>query len=388
MIRPVQVRIALAWVAEWMASSTPAKFDVFLKQKFKALPKAGSSDRRNIRAACYETFRIMPGLTSLPEESLMHEYLTQKELLTAQGNMEGVAKAGELKSLAMRVFPAWGDSRYFPAGRQVSPFISQSAFLESHFTQPYTWLRIRRAFEAQALSTLQKIPGAEILERDENTIAIAPGVNLDALEHEGYWEVQDFSSQQTASLFSIKSGDKVWDVCAGSGGKTLMLEDAYPGAQFYASDSRASILENFKHRRLNAGLPDIPVSVIPQKPESLKVLKFQGQEIPENYFDCIVIDAPCTGSGTWGRQPEWLSIFKHDQIARFAERQLSIVKMALPFLKPGGTLVYITCSVYHAENEGHLPAFELMGLESERIKYFEGFLKRADTLFGMSMRKR
>src|SRR5690606_17775454 len=100
-------------------------------------------------------------------------------------------------------------------------------------------------------------------------------------------------------------------------------------------------------------------------------------------FDGILLDVPCTGSGTWGRTPEALVHFKGaEEIKRFAQLQRSIVRHALPYLKPEGHLIYITCSVYFLENEGTIDYLvNHLGLRLQSMKYVTGYANRADTLF-------
>jgi 16S rRNA (cytosine967-C5)-methyltransferase len=104
------------------------------------------------------------------------------------------------------------------------------------------------------------------------------------------------------------------------------------------------------------------------------------QQLP--LFDNIILDVPCTGSGTWARTPEYLVFFKKEKIAEYAERQLNILRHAFPKLKPGGSLYYITCSVYQAENEDNIALF-LQEQEAEIAvqQYLKGYERGSENIF-------
>jgi 16S rRNA (cytosine967-C5)-methyltransferase len=174
---------------------------------------------------------------------------------------------------------------------------------------------------------------------------------------------------------------KVWDCCSGAGGKSLFLAEASKNLKLYVSDIRPTILENlkarFKQNRLP--IPKMATSDLSKKPEKIN---FSGEIVGRDSFDVIIADVPCSGSGTWGREPENLTYFKPDKIDEMAVRQVNIVKSTLRFLKHGGKLYYITCSVFEKENFGVLKELEDSGLVkvvSAEMVY--GYNKQADSLF-------
>lgn len=151
--------------------------------------------------------------------------------------------------------------------------------------------------------------------------------------------------------------------------------DRFPGINLLVSDIRPSILRNLDERFEAAGIGNYRRKIIDLTKETVSIL---GQEL----FDGILLDAPCTGSGTWGRTPEMLSAFKESSIAEFAELQKNIALNAAKHLKPGGKLYYITCSVFSAENEevvNHIA--QQTGLSIAHSEYLTGYHDRADTLF-------
>jgi 16S rRNA (cytosine967-C5)-methyltransferase len=99
-------------------------------------------------------------------------------------------------------------------------------------------------------------------------------------------------------------------------------------------------------------------------------------------FDIVICDAPCTGSGTWGRTPEHLYFFEEKKIAYYSGLQMNILKNVIPYLKNGGKLLYITCSVFKKENEDVISfLIENSTLKVEKMEILKGYDKKADTMF-------
>lgn len=192
-------------------------------------------------------------------------------------------------------------------------------------------------------------------------------------------QVQDLSSQYVCSQIDCKEGQHIWDVCSGAGGKSLNLMAAGSG-NFYLSDTRPGIIQNAKSRvksmlyRAHFGVADME--------EAHETITFGAQTVDHQYFDIIVVDVPCTGSGTWFRNPEHFSRFDYTTVKSYANRQKSIVKNALPFLKKGGKLFYITCSIFTEENRDVTEWI----LENFPVKIvdeicFDGIKQRADGMY-------
>ena len=105
-------------------------------------------------------------------------------------------------------------------------------------------------------------------------------------------------------------------------------------------------------------------------------------------FDLIICDAPCSGSGTWGRTPEQLSYFDESRVDYYAALQKKIVSNTIAYLKPGGYFLYITCSVFKKENEEVVEVVEKdFGLYAVRVEVLKGYDKKADTLFAALLQK-
>jgi 16S rRNA (cytosine967-C5)-methyltransferase len=197
----------------------------------------------------------------------------------------------------------------------------------------------------------------------------------------GYFEIQDGGSQLTGNYFKPNPNETWWDACAGSGGKSLMLIDQEPTVSVYATDIRKPILNNLKIRFSKGGFRNIET-------ETIDVSNTFRIAMPYESFDGIILDAPCSGSGTWAATPEMLSTFDYKSIVEHHHLQTQIAQNVLPYLKNGKPLIYITCSVYKQENEDVVKFlcdnFNLL-LESQKI--IEGYRFGASTFFVSRMIK-
>ena len=128
-----------------------------------------------------------------------------------------------------------------------------------------------------------------------------------------------------------------------------MVSDLYPSASLYVSDIREDILDELDRRFALAGIH--PQKVFCTELEQSLSAQVAYSNLPSDGVDLIIADVPCSGSGTWGRAPEWLRIFDHELIGEYQKRQIRIVSNLVQHLKPGAYLLYITCSVFRAENE-------------------------------------
>jgi 16S rRNA (cytosine967-C5)-methyltransferase len=165
----------------------------------------------------------------------------------------------------------------------------------------------------------------------------------------GWFEVQDAGSQIAAAVAGAVTGRQVLDFCAGGGGKTLALAAAMGNTgQLYAYDSNARRLADTVRRGQRAGVRNLQVRS-PIDPKALDGL--------EGRMDLVFVDAPCTGSGTWRRHPDAKWRLTPQQLERRIAEQDAVLKAAAPFVKPGGRLIYVTCSLLAEENEDRLAAF-------------------------------
>jgi 16S rRNA (cytosine967-C5)-methyltransferase len=168
---------------------------------------------------------------------------------------------------------------------------------------------------------------------------------------DGLIEVQDEGSQLLGLLLAPKRGEMVADFCAGAGGKTLLLGALMRSqGRLYAFDVSEKRLANLKPRLARSGLSNVhPVRI--ESERDSKVKRLAGK------LDRVLVDAPCSGLGTLRRNPDLKWRQTPEAVARLAETQASILAAAASLLKPGGRLVYATCSLLKEENDDVVDAF-------------------------------
>ncbi len=180
----------------------------------------------------------------------------------------------------------------------------------------------------------------------------------------GLFEVQDEGSQIVAQEMQVKSKDIVLDYCSGSGGKTLSFAPSMNNSgQIYLHDIRAHVLLEARKRLKRAGIQNAQV-LSPEHPQ-LKQLK--------NKCDWVLIDVPCSGTGTLRRNPDQKWKIDAPMIHRLIDEQRKIAKEAIQYVKPGGRLVYATCSILPEENEDQVEFLiknSLLTLEKPPLSIF------------------
>ena len=179
-----------------------------------------------------------------------------------------------------------------------------------------------------------------------------PPPNIQALDSfkAGKFEIQDEGSQIVCALAGVAPGMTVVDYCAGGGGKTLGLAQALEGqGTLIASDVVARRLENIRPRLERAGV-EAELRLIGQNGG--------GMEDLNEAADVVFVDAPCSGSGTWRRRPEDAWRLTPEEVERLHALQVRVLSQAAKLVKPGGRLVYVTCSMLSRENEASADAFE------------------------------
>ncbi len=167
----------------------------------------------------------------------------------------------------------------------------------------------------------------------------------------GHFEVQDEGSQLLAYLMAPKRGEMVVDFCAGSGGKTLVLGALMQSTgRLYAFDVSEKRLTRLKPRLKRSGLSNITPQLISSENDS-RVKRLAGK------INRVLVDAPCSGLGTLRRNPDLKLRQNPDSVAELSVKQASILSAAAKLVKPGGRLVYATCSLLPEENEDIVTAF-------------------------------
>jgi 16S rRNA (cytosine967-C5)-methyltransferase len=246
----------------------------------------------------------------------------------------------------LNVIPEW-------IGEEVSKEANVKDIASICQKRPPMWIRnqhknideLIRALEKQDIHGLRhkKIKNAICLEN--------PKVNLYSLPEftKGWFEVQDLASQIIGIACNASSSEWWWDACAGAGGKTLQLSSQMKNkGRIAASDIREYKLDDLKKRAKRANLSNITY------------FPWDGKKLPpkkQNRFDGVLVDAPCSCSGTWRRNPDAKLKIRHEEVSEMSELQLSILINASTGVKPGGVLVYATCSMFEKENHSVIKHF-------------------------------
>jgi 16S rRNA (cytosine967-C5)-methyltransferase len=178
-----------------------------------------------------------------------------------------------------------------------------------------------------------------------------PALNRDPLFVEGAVEVQDEGSQLASFLVAPRRHDLVVDFCAGAGGKSLMLGALMQSqGRVYAFDVSAGRLSRLKPRLKRSGLSNLHPHLLRNEHDT-KVKRLAGK------IDRVLVDAPCSGLGTLRRNPDLKWRQSPGSVEEMRARQAAILRAAAGLVKPGGRLVYVTCSLLPEENEGIADAF-------------------------------
>lgn len=180
--------------------------------------------------------------------------------------------------------------------------------------------------------------------------AKAPPIHAEPAFLKGLVEVQDEGSQLAALLSAAAPGEQVLDLCAGAGGKALALAGMMQNrGQLFATDPDKRRLAPIHERLKRSGARNVQV----RTPKSV------GGELDDlkGRMDLVLIDAPCTGTGAWRRNPDAKWRMRPGALAQRLKDQADVLDRAVPFLKPGGRIVYVTCSVLEAENGGQVRGF-------------------------------
>jgi 16S rRNA (cytosine967-C5)-methyltransferase len=203
-----------------------------------------------------------------------------------------------------------------------------------------------------------------------------PNVTAELSFQKGWFEVQDEGSQIVADLVQPGEHDQVLDYCAGGGGKTLAMSAAMNNkGQVHAYDTDRKRLAPIIERLRRAGTRNVQVHDDPRQLEALK-----------DKLDAVLVDAPCTGTGTWRRRPDTKWRLNQKNLDERIAQQQEALGEAARFVKPGGSLLYVTCSVLPEENDRQAerfcadnPQFSIQPVADQWAKIFGGTAPRPRT---------
>jgi 16S rRNA (cytosine967-C5)-methyltransferase len=357
----------------------------WLKNFFRDNKQMGARDRKLLSTLVYGYYRLGHSLpaTPIPDRLLAGLFLCCNQ----PGDLlqhfhpelnEKVALPLEEKIAFFQTHPsgtAFRVADIFPWPNALSDDIDHHAFCLSFLRQPDLFLRIRPGHEKTVREKLAAVPHEFI---PPFTLRLPNGFKVEDYftpDHEVV--IQDYSSQRIADFFPSTTPQSFWDACAASGGKSILAHDLYPAMAITVSDIRMSILRNLQKRFQQGGIKKYQSFIA----DLTKDPSAPSPTHPTN-FDLILVDAPCTGSGTWSRTPEELYFFDPKKINHYHEIQKKILTHIAKSLAPGSSLIYSTCSVFKKENE-EIAAFlrENFGLQQDLMENIKGYDQQADTMF-------
>ncbi len=332
------LRLLAALRPHWRADrNLPAR----LQRLLAANPAFGARDRRLYRALVFTALRhlpeIEPPLSPAPDEAVRIIAWLAADTKDTRAFRAAFA-TGEPPALdPAAMLPAWV--------REHCPAAFAPEELAALHRRAPLWLRMQTdtpekiftEFAAHGWPWTQPpgLPGALRLDAEADV------TKTDAFRS-GLFEVQDLGSQLVLASVGIAPGGRWLDACAGAGGKTLQLARLLgPAGHVDATDPRPAALDELKLRAARAQLPGIRVVPHPAA----------------DGYDGVLVDAPCSGTGTWRRAPHLKWSTTPADIPAHATRQLEILRHHAPFVRPSGLLVYATCSLSRMENEAVADAF-------------------------------
>ncbi|MCA0911247.1 RsmB/NOP family class I SAM-dependent RNA methyltransferase [Qipengyuania gaetbuli] len=342
----VQTAIELldAIIASARAKGAPA--DRILAEWFRNNRFAGSKDRRAIRELVFAAIRACGPVPDTGRAAMLR-LAQQDQSLSAlfDGSQYGPALLGEGEPVAEGgVAPRWLTDRLGQSGidgEEAAALLGRAP------------LDIRVNTLKAERATLSLPAPAEPTAAPQ-ALRLEPGTQVEqwAEWRDGKIEIQDTGSQMACLALGAEPGETVIDLCAGGGGKTLALTAAMDNlGRLVASDTDRNRLSALAPRAERAGATNIETRLLNPGQEMEALADLAGQA------DAVLIDAPCSGTGTWRRNPEARWRLDDKELGRLTAIQSRLLDIAAGLLKPGGRLVYVTCSLLDEEGAGQFDAF-------------------------------
>ncbi|MCX8474123.1 MAG: hypothetical protein ORN85_10810 [Sediminibacterium sp.] len=366
-------------------------FVKYLKAFFYVNKKFGANDRRNVSQICYIIYR-------LGKAAQEYNFETQSKIgmFLMRNNEKNWLDVFDKEwlpycdlSLKERInfiekqFPWFNSLNIVPYQEWFSAEMDVTLYQHSFLHKPHFFIRIRPFCEAEVIKKLES-SNINYHKITYQAISFQEPIDLDkffTINREVV--IQDYNSQRVSGLFNFiefqpNKPIEILDACAGGGGKTILLHDYFTQAKITVNDIRIMTLQSLEKRMLEA---DIKLNEILNYDLNI-------QAIPKKY-NLIVLDAPCSGSGTWVRTPELIYFYKKSMFYEILETQQNIIKNSMLSLEENGYLLYITCSVFKDENEGQVK-FILDNYTVDLIikKYFWGYDFNGDTIFVALFKKK
>lgn len=328
------------------ARSKGAPADRLISAYFKQRRYAGSKDRRAVRDLVYRAIRLC-GEVPYDGRSAMLAVASEDESLVPlfDGSEHGPAKfgAGEMAAF-IGTAPDWLMEKLKASGLTGKEAES---------------LLGRAALDVRVNALKGSRDGLDLPETGEalsapNALRFAQGTQVEQWREyrDGLIEIQDHASQWVCESFEANPGETIVDLCAGAGGKTLALAAKFGNAvSLVACDTDKRRLGNLAPRAARAGAQIDHTLLLNPTAEREALAPWLGKA------DRVLVDAPCSGSGTWRRQPEGRWRLDPAELKRLTKLQDHVLDIGAELTKPGGTMTFVTCSVFDDEGKTRVEAF-------------------------------
>ena len=318
--------------------------DTIVTRYFKHRRYAGSKDRRAVRELVFRAIRRSADLPQSGRAAIIGLADDDAPLLDLFGQVRGPDPRAPTDPVA----PA-GDVPDWITG-ELSPLVTEAEWPALLERAPLDLrVNVARTSREELLTHLENAAPTPL---SPWGIRLAPDSRID--DHPallaGLVEVQDEGSQLIALACEPLDGEKVVDLCAGAGGKSLALAAAAPDATILATDSNRARLSKLPPRAERAGAT-IETRLLSPPRELDELADWRDAA------DLVLVDAPCSGSGTWRRNPEGRWRLTPERLDRLIDSQRRLLGIAAELVKPGGCLVYAVCSLLSREGAGQISTF-------------------------------
>jgi len=336
------IEILDAVIAATREEGAPA--DTIVSRYFKQRRYAGSKDRRAVRELVFRAIRRSAERPGSGRAAVLGLAEDEPELLELFGEPRGPEPLTEGDAGTTEgTVPPWLVAELSPLVEPEEwPTLLQRAPLD---------LRVNVA-KVSRDALLKEFPGGAATPISPWGIRLPSDSRIDdhpAFEA-GLIEVQDEGSQLIALACEPNAGDRIVDFCAGGGGKALALAAAAPSATILATDSNRARLSKLAPRAERAGA-SIETRLLSPPNELEDLADLHGQA------DLVLVDAPCSGSGTWRRNPEGRWRLTPDRLERLIAAQQRLLDLAAELVRPGGRLLYAVCSLLSREGAAQIERF-------------------------------
>jgi 16S rRNA (cytosine967-C5)-methyltransferase len=352
--------------------------DLFLSFYFRKHRAVGSKDRKEICENIYGMIRwrglldhLCKNPSSWKERYEKYSSIDPLKFLKAK-NIPQHIRLSFPKELFERISSAYGEEE------------ARKICLDSNYPAPTT-IRVNKLKTSRKslLNSWKEKYVVSPCKVSDTAITFHKKINFFASPEfkEGLFEIQDEGSQLVAHMVQAQPGQSIMDYCSGSGGKTLAFAPGMENkGQIFLHDIRPHILQESRRRLRRAGIQN--AQTVASDSPKLKTLKKR--------MDWVLVDAPCSGSGTIRRNPDMKWKYDRNSVAELVGLQRVIFEKALSYLKPEGKIVYATCSIYPEENEAQVEHFlktyslEIVGEVFKSLPQREGM----DGFFACTFKKK